>query len=317
VGHGSLHNNTTGEDNTAVGNNAMRNITTGRGNTAVGKNAMADNTVGNYNIAFGTSALQNNRQGQNNTAIGMFSLQNNLDTGDNAALGWGALMNTTSSYGNTALGAHAGQYLATSSNNNTFIGNYSGVTEVLSNTIISNSIAIGANALVTASNTMVFGNDDVNYWSFGRSSNEAGKVLQVGNDSTNGNGAYLTSGGVWTNASSIDFKTDIKRLSSSDLLSSINQLLVAKWRYKDTNEYHIGPFAEQFKKIFSVGVDRDDKHISTMDVAGVSIIGIQELSGLVSKLQTEKAELTEEIDELKDRLTLMEQKLNMLINQNP
>lgn len=52
-------------------------------------------------------------------------------------------------------------------------------------------------------------------------------------------------------------------------------------------------------------------------VAGVSLIGIQELSGLVSKLQTEKAELTEEIDELKDRLTLMEQKLNILINQNP
>ena len=53
-----------------------------------------------------------------------------------------------------------------------------------------------------------------------------------------------------------------------------------------------------------------------MDVAGVSLIGIQELSGLVSILQIEKEELTKEMVELKDRLTLMEQKLNMLINQS-
>ena len=316
VGHRSLQNNTTGEANTAVGNNAMESITTGRDNTAVGYNAMQNNTIGNYNIAFGTSALHNNRQGQNNTAIGMFSLQNNLDTGDNAALGWGALMNTTSSYGNTALGAHAGQYLATSSNNNTFIGNYSGVSESSSATIIENSTALGADATVTTSNTMVFGNENVNFWSFGRTSNEIGKAFQVGDDSTNGNGAYLTSGGVWTNASSIDFKTDIRRLSSSDLLSSINQLLVAKWRYKDTNEYHIGPFAEQFKKIFSLGVENDDKHISTMDIAGVSIIGIQELTSLVSELQSENKELTQEINELKSRLTEMEEKLDFLFKQN-
>ena len=68
--------------------------------------------------------------------------------------------------------------------------------------------------------------------------------------------------------------------------------------------------------LFSVGVEDDNEHISTMDIAGVSIIGIQELTKLVSSLQSEKEELTEEINELKDRLTIMEEKMNILIHQN-
>ena len=348
MGAGSLERLTEGDQNTALGGDALNRTMLGSANTAigyqalrysnqtgvvtatlgdfsyqasidntaVGKNAMINNVVGSYNAAFGTSALSNNDKGFNNTAIGLFTLQNNGDGVDNTALGWGSLMNSENSSGNTAVGGHAGQYLANNSGGNTFIGNYSGVSESSSATIIENSTALGADATVTTSNTMVFGNENVNFWSFGRTSNEIGKAFQVGDDSTNGNGAYLTSGGVWTNASSIDFKTDIKRLSSSDLLSSINQLLVAKWRYKDTNEYHIGPFAEQFKKIFSLGVEDDDKHISTMDIAGVSIIGIQELTSLVSELQSENKELTQEINELKSRLTEMEEKLDFLFKQN-
>lgn len=65
-----------------------------------------------------------------------------------------------------------------------------------------------------------------------------------------------------------------------------------------------------------MGVEDDNEHISTMDIAGVSIIGIQELTKLVSSLQSEKEVLTEEINELKDRLTIMEEKMNILIQQN-
>ena len=65
-----------------------------------------------------------------------------------------------------------------------------------------------------------------------------------------------------------------------------------------------------------MGVEDDNEHISTMDIAGVSIIGIQELTKLVSSLQSEKEVLTEEINELKERLTIMEEKMNILIQQN-
>ena len=327
IGGDALNRTVLGSSNTAIGHQALRysnqsgtttvvlggfSYPASKENTAVGNNAMQNNSVGSFNIAYGTSALENNGRGFNNSAIGMFSLQNNNDGVDNTALGWGALMNSSNSNGNTALGAHAGQYLADSSSNNTFIGNYSGVSEASSQTSINNSIAIGANAIVDASNTMVFGSSSVESWAFGRDSNDAGKVLQVGDDSTNGNGAYLTSGGVWTNASSIDFKTDIKRLSSSDLLSSINKLLVTKWRYKDTNEYHIGPFAEQFKELFNLGISDDNKHISTMDLAGISILGIQEQSKSISDLKNEVDLLKEENQQLKDQLNILLERIEVI-----
>ena len=286
-------------------------------NTAVGNGAMKNNALGSFNIAFGQSALENNNVGFNNSAIGMYSLQNNSDGVDNTALGWGALMNSENSNGNTALGGHSGQYLADASNNNTFIGNYSGVTEVNSTTQIENAIAIGAQATVAASNTFVLGSSSVSHWSFGRTKNDSGKVIQVGDNNTNGNGAYLSAGGVWTNASSIAFKTSISNISSRQVLTLLNKLMIKKWRYKGTEEYHIGPFAEQFNALFDLGVKEDKEHISAMDLAGISLLGIQEQSKHIEKLQNENQQLIKENNKLKDnleqllsRLILVEKKIN-------
>ncbi len=185
VGNGALAFNTTGTDNTAVGWGAMTKNTTGIRNTGVGKGALGNNTTGiantavgwgahdfnisgNYNVAVGNTALIFDSSGSRNTAIGRETLRNSTAS-DNTAIGQQALLGTTTGDKNTAAGTLAlinnstgtknvGIGYNTGSSNttgsaNTFIG-YSANGAAG----ITNATAIGANASVTASNSLVLGN---------------------------------------------------------------------------------------------------------------------------------------------------------------
>ncbi|MBI2599450.1 MerR family DNA-binding transcriptional regulator, partial [Candidatus Daviesbacteria bacterium] len=108
--------------------------------------------------------------------------------------------------------------------------------------------------------------------------------LQVGTDGTNGNGAYLSAGGAWENGSSFEFKENFTQLNTLDILSKINELNISSWNYKlEQGVSHIGPIAEQFYSVFGVG--NDNKHISTIDPAGIALVGIQALSEQMSNLK--------------------------------
>jgi hypothetical protein len=161
---------------------------------------------------------------------------------------------------------------------------------------------------------MAFGNTSVTKWVFGRSNtSDAGYALQVGSSTANGNGAFLTNGGTWTNASSRAFKENFENLSDTEILSKVSQLNIQKWSYKGTDETHIGPIAEEFKELFEVGVEGDKEHISTIDASGVALKAIQALVDQNAKLEKQLLELNSklekqnltfnlEIDELKNRL---------------
>ncbi len=71
-----------------------------------------------------------------------------------------------------------------------------------------NATVIGNTAIVSSSNTMSFGNSSVDRWAFGLSTTNANHAITVGSNSGNGNGAYLTQGGNWTNTSSRIKKED-------------------------------------------------------------------------------------------------------------
>jgi hypothetical protein len=66
---------------------------------------------------------------------------------------------------------------------------------------------------------------------------------------------------------------------------------VSKWRYKGTEEQHIGPMAEEFKALFGLGIAGDDQHISTVDVAGVALRAIQVLTERLEASERKIAEL--------------------------
>jgi hypothetical protein len=158
VGSHALYGNTTGGGNTAIGNGALYSNVSGNYNTAVGSNALWEST-GYGNTAVGTGSLQKNTTGNYNTTTGRSALGSNLTGGSNAAYGDAALYGNTSGSFNTALGYQAG-YTSTSANanttgsNNTFIGYNSGPG---TSTQLTNATAIGANAMVGASNSLVLG----------------------------------------------------------------------------------------------------------------------------------------------------------------
>jgi len=120
--------------------------------------------------------------------------------------------------------------------------------------------------------------------------------IHVGTDGSNGNGAHLTAGGVWTNASSRMKKEGFQPLDGEALLNKVASMPVESWQYKGTDERHIGPVAEDFVAAFDVGTTidggkRDDEHLSYGDVAGVALASVQALLEKIERLETRIAEL--------------------------
>ncbi|MCH1613384.1 MAG: hypothetical protein L7S72_08815 [Flavobacteriales bacterium] len=157
VGLDALHNSTASR-NTALGSLALRNNTTGTINTAVGFYSLVHNETGGRNVGLGDGSLYYNEDGSYNVALGNLALTRNVSGSSNVSIGDASLYNSISS-NNVALGDGAGYDLNTeNSNENTFIGNNA---NTVSGTQINNSTAIGANSIVTTSNTIQLGDDYV------------------------------------------------------------------------------------------------------------------------------------------------------------
>jgi Chaperone of endosialidase len=277
VGGFTLKVNTLGGANTAVGYAALRANISGSDNSAFGDGALWKNTTGQENTAIGVGPLSENISGNNNVALGSFSLSANTIGNDNTAMGYQALSSNSNGNGNVVIGFSALANMTTG-NNNTALGSH---TAIPSSNI--NSTAIGYSATCSNSNSMSFGNGAVTTWAFGRPSVTAGSALQVGFNGSNGNGATLTNGGVWTNASDSTKKENITTLDGTDILAKLKQLPITRWKYKGTDEYHIGPMAQDFHALFNVGVD--DKSISSLDPAGIALKAIQEQQKIIEAQQ--------------------------------
>jgi hypothetical protein len=189
IGSGALQNNTTGEDNIAIGfqslytNTGSDNIavgyhaqysnTTGINNIAIGSIAFYANTIGNDNTVVGSQALYANTTGSYNSAFGNEALNYNTAGYDNTAIGDEVLFYNTAGAFNTAMGVQALK-ANTSGNTNVAIGfeslvdNQTGfeltglgsLTDVSADGL-SNSTAVGSNAIITASNQVKIGNTSV------------------------------------------------------------------------------------------------------------------------------------------------------------
>ena len=154
-GVNALFRNTTGDNNTASGGHALFSNTTGNNNTASGSNALFSNTTGDNNTASGGNALYSNTTGGDNTVSGVNALYSNTAGGGNSASGSGALYNNTTGVENTASGFLSG-LMNTAGNYNTFIG-----AGADANANYTNGTALGAGALLFASNSIVLGNTSI------------------------------------------------------------------------------------------------------------------------------------------------------------
>jgi hypothetical protein len=143
---------------TSFGIGSLQNATSSYFLTAFGAFALQSLGKDGFVTAVGYCAACNLFGGDHNTVIGTKTLYTATSTSDNVAVGEESLKYMTSSVGgNTAVGRTSG-YTVTTGTNDTFLGNRADV----GSGAISNSTAIGAYAVVTASNSIVLGSGAVN-----------------------------------------------------------------------------------------------------------------------------------------------------------
>jgi hypothetical protein len=277
--------NSTGIRITAIGYQAGYSNTGGE-NTFVGSYAGVF-TTGSFNAFLGEQSGQNNTTGTQNATDGYGALYTNTTGNNNSAFGFEALVNTDAS-DNTALGTIAGSANTTGSSN-TFIG-FNAQPQVNN---LTDATAIGANSVVCASNTMVFGDGGVTAWGFGTCP-AGGNIFTI-----NGTTAVLSGAGNWVNASDKNVKENFETLDPTDMLAKIMKLPVTKWNYilEGPEIKHIGPMAQDFQRIFAVGAN--DRSISTIDPSGIALVGIQELKKENDELKIKVDNLEKEIAEIK------------------
>ena len=128
-----------------------------------------------------------------------------------------------------------------------------------------------------------------------------------------GSGAYVSAGGVWTNASDRNLKENFAPVIPAAILRRIDALPLLEWNYKneDPSVRHIGPVAQDFYSIFGVG--NSSTSISTIDPSGIALAGIQGLdeksqarAARLAELKKQLATKTEELRTLQERLARIE-----------
>lgn len=125
----------------------------------------------------------------------------------------------------------------------------------------------------------------------------------------NGNGARLTTGGVWTNGSSRAFKEAFTAIDAVDVLERVLALSITRWRYRDGEDaWHLGPVAEDFRAAFGLGDSA--QYIGTVDADGVALAAIQGLharsEARADALQRENATLRASLADLAQRVAALE-----------
>jgi len=168
---------TGGASNTSVGYQAMYFNSTGDRNTAIGDHSLWLLDPGNDNVAVGYNSLVNLEAGGENTAIGSNALGGLIIGGENIAIGYNAMSNTDGGLGigqNIAIGTNTLAIHKFGDNtiaigpsslssifageNNTAVGNATNVNDSFN---ISNSTALGNEALLTAANQIRIGNGSI------------------------------------------------------------------------------------------------------------------------------------------------------------
>lgn len=108
-------------------------------------------------------------------------------------------------------------------------------------------------------------------------------VGQSSTSNTAGIGSLIGSlGSLASSFSNSALKDKITDVTTKDILASVQQLNIDKWKYKGINQEHIGPYAEQFKELFGVG---DGLTINMIDMLGVLVASVKQLKQEIETLK--------------------------------
>ncbi len=316
-GSDALYANNTGNNNTASGSAALYSNTTGNNNAASGSNSLYSNTTGVENTAVGSSALYSSTTATNNTAVGNWALYGATTGGYNTAMGSSALSSNTSGSGNVALG-NASLYANTTGTNNTAIGELAG----FSNSTGTGNVFIGraAGFYETLGNRLYISNNATTPLLYGvfnatASNNKLGigtATVAAGDAIKVWNGARLTTGGVWTNASSRELKDNIKTLSTDDANKALAGLSPVRYVYKNSDdEEYMGFIAEDVPDLVAMN---DHKSLSPMDIVAVLTTVTKEQTAKMTEKDSEIAALRDSLAKQDERMLQMELALTEILH---
>jgi hypothetical protein len=254
-----------------------------------------DANIGNYSVAIGENVRAS---GDNGVALGVRSTAANVSS---VAIGED---NTASGAASVALGYHA--------HTNTKQGSF-----VFSDRSSADSTRAGHAHQATfrvACGFRIFTSSNLSTGvAFGGSSvSNLGSVCptdhfgQSGTMIATSTGAYLSSGGTWTNASDVNRKHRFARVAGEDVLARLRELSITTWSYKvDEDEVrHLGPTAQGFRAAFGLG--REETTIATVDADGVALAAAQALERRTAAQAEEIRALREENAALRARLDRLE-----------
>jgi trimeric autotransporter adhesin len=124
-------------------------------------------------------------------------------------------------------------------------------------------------------------------------------------------GAFLSTGGTWTNASSRRLKTGFARISPVQILERVAGLPISAWRYKtEPGVRHIGPVSEDFHRAFHVG--ESSRSIPTVDADGIALAAIQGLYRENQALKKQNRGLRGHMDVLRAQMKVQNARLTRL-----
>ncbi len=132
--------------------------------------------------------------------------------------------------------------------------------------------------------TLTIGAGSVDRITINRDGNVGFGVVRPAHPIDTASGAYLSSGGVWTNSSSRERKENIAGLSAEAALATLEQLEPVQFNYRnDQREAHIGFIAEDVPALVATS---DRNGLSAMDIVAVLTKVVQTQQAQIRELET-------------------------------
>ncbi len=123
------------------------------------------------------------------------------------------------------------------------------------------------------------------------------------------NAGNLEIAGTLTQNSDRNSKKDIVAVRQDEVLDRLEQLPISLWTRKDdTGGQHMGPMAQDFYRLFGLGLT--DTRIATLDMAGVALASIQALNRRLAEKDVQLEALRISNDHLSTRLRAVEGQLS-------
>ncbi len=116
-------------------------------------------------------------------------------------------------------------------------------------------------------------------------------------------------GGVWTDASSREYKDDIESLSTEEAFGTLKELNPVKFAYKaDRSERHVGFVAEDVPELVAT---KDRKGLSPMDIVAVLTKVVQEQQKTAQEQEKIVRDQQKTISVLCERMAELERALQL------